>query len=166
MSYEITVLGSTCRILASENPDFTKAVELFRLFDDSRINTIEAHMAIRMVDPNFKITVRVGSQTKCIVNAIIFACMCLNTRLLDTLTYDSISGTWNLNPDEEFAFGECVRTIFEYICEHFSPEKTDMRELLDLFLIVGGYDISRISHDNSGRFDDSLTYIKNRRLQV
>lgn len=162
MSYEITALGSTHRIFASENPDFTKAVELFRLFDDSRIDNIDSHMAISKMDRKFMLTVHGSAGHKFTVNAVILACMYFSPTMIDTLAYDAVSGTWDLEPNKEFVIGDAVRTPFEYICGLFDPNNACRREILDLFLHVGGCDIDRISNGEPHIFCKALQYIKSK----
>lgn len=65
MSYSITVNGQTQTIEACYNEDFTKSVEIFRCFDDSRINSIDNILSLGKMDRDFKIRFYLGGTIEC-----------------------------------------------------------------------------------------------------
>jgi len=142
--------GQKQSIEAIHNEDFTTAVELFRLFDDSRINTLETQLAIKKFE-NFKIRFYLAGVVECIFDSYMLACLLKNKNLIDTLAYDG--KTWNLRPNERYCFGANIITPFMAICDKFDSNDHDEKQILELFLHVGGYNLEDC--DSFGRKIDS-----------
>jgi hypothetical protein len=147
MSYSIVVNGQEQQIMECHNKkNFTQAVEMFRLFDDSRINSYETCKALRNMDSKFKIAFYLDGSHYCVWDSYMFACYLKNEALIDFLSYDEISKTWNLRPNEEYSCGEnCMYiTPFSAICDHYNPKNDSERKIMGLFIHIGGYNINQV----------------------
>lgn len=146
MSYSIAINGHEQQIMECHNKEnFTKAVEMFSLFDDSRINSIETRKALIKIDPKFKIVFYLGGVHYCDWDSYMFACYLKNEVLIIALSYDQNSDTFNLRPNEEYCCGEMAMIItpFSAICDHYNPKNDAERRILELFVNAGGYNLEQ-----------------------
>jgi hypothetical protein len=127
--------GKIQTIYAAHNSDFTQAVEIFRLFDDSRINTLQASVNLKKMDPDFKICIYLDLTHECHFDALMFACFLKNTNLVTMLAYNEQTRTFILHPNREYCCGTSQYiTPFSAICNNYKHNNQEERSLLELFL--------------------------------
>lgn len=145
MSYSIMVDGQKQTIEEIHNKGyFTEAVEMFRLFDDSRINLEESRKALKKMSYDLKcVRFYYSGSHECIFNSYMFACFLGNYKLILELAEDN--GDYNLYPNDQYTYGthEYI-TPFAAICQGFNPKTGNNKEALDLFLRYSDYDINQV----------------------
>uniref|UniRef100_A0A6C0BDH0 Uncharacterized protein n=1 Tax=viral metagenome TaxID=1070528 RepID=A0A6C0BDH0_9ZZZZ len=155
MSYSIKINGKNETIHEAHNKeDFTKAVEIFRLFDDSRIDLQETHEALAMMDREYLIKFYF-SEKECIFDSYMFSCILGNYALIIKL--GSKDGLWDLNPNKSYSYGNTTITPFAAICQQLELTKPHKKGPLDLFLRFSNYDLYKTDSDGKRYISDEAT---------
>jgi len=144
MSYSIIVGNRKQTIKACHNEDFTQAVEIFRLFDDSRINLAETREALKKMNPNFMIRFYWLDVTECIFDSFMFACFLKNKNLIKVLSQNYNSNNWNVYINQEYCFGSSNITPLAAICTNYNYYNDDERNILELFMLSGYCNFNQI----------------------
>lgn len=165
MSYSIVINGQEHKIKECHNEEnFTQAVEMFRLFDDSRINLEESRKALKNMDQKFQIRFYLADTIECIFDSYMFACLLGNYKLIVELGYDD--GKWNLRPNEKYCYGTSTTiTPFAAICQNFNLTTGENRKALELFLQFSDYDADQTDvFGNKSIPQGALDYISKNNL--
>jgi hypothetical protein len=154
MRYTITVNGHEQRIYHEDNENFTKAIEMFRLFDDSRINLPESHRALSEMDNDFEIVFYWNGVHFCVWNAFMFGCFLKKWEIISPLINK------NLDFNKEYTFSDLEYiTPFSAICNNYDPANDDERKILSLFLTMGGYDADKLDVHGESLIKESTKYL-------
>lgn len=79
-------------------------------------------------------------------DSYMFACLLKNKNLIDTLSYDFNNRNWNLRPNKKYHFGTC-EYITPFAAILSGDNNTNDKEILELFVHVGGYDLNQVVSD-------------------
>lgn len=153
MSYSIMINNKEQIMHMRDNKNFNTAVEMFRLFDDSRINLPESRTALFEMGTDFQVTFYRDGTQRCRWNSFMFACFLKN--------YELIFGLINKNPnfDDEYKFGEQYITPLSAICANYDSNSENDLKILSLFINMGEYDVDKLDINGVPLISKSMKYL-------
>uniref|UniRef100_A0A6C0BCX0 Uncharacterized protein n=1 Tax=viral metagenome TaxID=1070528 RepID=A0A6C0BCX0_9ZZZZ len=141
MSYFIRVNGKIAELFVVDNlNNVKKSVEMFSLFDDSKINLKKTHQDIIKLDRDFQIRFYISNH-ECIFDSYMFACLLGNYDLI--LQLSNYRGETNLRANETYPYGVSTITPFGATCQNLFLNGPNKQEILDYFLEYSDYDLDK-----------------------
>lgn len=167
MSYTITLNGEPQTIEGVHNADFTRAVEIFRLFDDERIGYLRPSEYQFLKDNlDFKIRLYFSNVFEANFNPYFLACISGNEELILNLSKIPGQSKFNLRLNEKSQFGICedisVLEILTKFC-NFGDYTSELFKAIESNIKEGDFDINDI--DIFGRKIYSLTDCDNHNMK-